>query len=337
MTQHIDIDSYIIGENFKQQRELQGLGRSLLAQKLCCSVLQIQQIEEGGKSAFYTEAQKLKAANKLAALLGMTEEQAFLGISPEMKSDFKLLASLPENRSIQKQGYSLGGMAGLGLIASVVIGFGIYEYISPDVNLYVNNHQSNESLAKTTQVPEELSSSSSLSEEKIVSEPPQGPCDLVAQNTSSFVPTTANFAGNFVVFVSKTSQSVCLVDGKGTKQQVDIIPGQNKVVGGVGPFTILGRNLHEIEAYYQGWRVANITQDTQSIALKELPIQIRSEPPKAVVVSQSTTVKEPETSSNSNPNLVLPVTKTNQAGENTSQPLLNDSRMNSVVNKANDE
>jgi len=337
MTHHIDLDSYIIGENFKQQRELQGFGLDLLAQKLCCSKMQIQQIEEGGKSAFYTEAQKLKTANKLASLLGMSQEQAFLGIAPEMKSDFKLLDSLPENRSIQNQRYSLGGMAGLGLIASVVIGFGIYEYVSPDVNLYVNNHQSNESLAKTTQVPEVLSSSSSISEEKIVPVPSQGPCDLVAQNTSSFVPTTANFAGNFVVFVSKTSQSICLADGKGNKQQVDIIPGQNKVVGGVGPFTILGRNLHEIEAYYQGWRVANITQDTQSIALKEIPMPIRSEPPKAVVVSQSTTVKEPESSTNSNTNIVLPVSKSNQSGENTPTPIVPDSRMSTVINKANDE
>ena len=335
MTQHIDIDSYIIGENFKHQRELQGLSRALLAQKLCCSVLQIQQIEEGGKSSFYTEAQKLKAANKLAALLGMSQEQGFLGIAPEMKSDFKLLASSPQNKSIQNQRYSLGGMAGLGLIASVVISFGIYEYVSPDVNLYVNNHRSNESFAKTTQVPEELTSSSPINEEKKVSEQAQGPCDVVAQNTSSFAPMTANFAGNFVVFVSKTPQSVCLVDGSGNKQQIDIIPGQNKVVSGVGPFTILGRNLLEIEAYYQGWRVANITQDTQSITLKELPIPIRSEPPKAVVVSQSTTVKEPQTSSNSN--IVLPVTNTNQAGENTSQPLLNDSRMNSVINKTIEE
>jgi hypothetical protein len=337
MTHHIDLDSYIIGENFKQQRELQGHSRALLAQKLCCSVLQIQQIEEGGKSSFYTEAQKLKAANKLASLLGMSQEQAFLGLAPEMKSHFKLLNSLPQNMPMPSQRFSLGGLAGLGLILSVILGLGIYEFGSPDVNLYVKNYQSNESLAKTTQSPEQVTTSATVIEEKIAPESPQGPCDLVAQNTSSFVPTTANFAGNFVVFVSKTSQSVCLVDGKGNKQQVDIIPGQNKVVSGIGPFIILGSKLHEIEAYYQGWRVTNINLDTQSVALKELPVQIRSEPPKALVVSQGMNVDEPESSSNSNANIVLPLSKSNQGGENTPAPIVSDSRMSTVVNKVNDE
>ena len=200
------------------------------------------------------------------------------------------------------------------MIVSIIVGLGIYHYGSPDVNLYVNNLKSNESLAKTTQVPEQIIGTSSIIEDKIV---PELPCDVVALNTGSFVPTTANFAGNFVVFVSKTSQSVCLVDGRGTKQQVDIIPGQNKVVVGVGPFTILGRTLHEIEAYYQGWKVANISSDTQSITLKELPMQMQSEPPKAVVVSQGMTVKDPESSTNFNPNIFLPVSKSNQGGENS--------------------
>jgi DNA-binding XRE family transcriptional regulator len=336
MTHHIDLESYILGENFKQQRELQVLGRAFLAQKLCCSELQIQQIEEGGQSAFYTEAQKLKLANKLASLLRMSKEQAFLGIVPEIKSNFNFIA-FPENKPNPSQRFSLGGLAGLGLIVSVILGLGIYEFGSPDVNLYVKNYQSNESIAKTTQSPEQVTTSATVIEEKIAPESPQGPCDLVAQNTSSFVPTTANFAGNFVVFVSKTSQSVCLVDGKGNKQQVDIIPGQNKVVSGIGPFIILGSKLHEIEAYYQGWRVTNISPDTQSVALKELPVQIRSEPPKALVVSQGTNVNEPESSSNSNANIVLPVSKNIQGGENTPASIVSDSRMSTVVNKVNDE
>jgi hypothetical protein len=39
--QQIDIESYIIGENFQQVRELQGKSRTYISQKLCCSKLQI--------------------------------------------------------------------------------------------------------------------------------------------------------------------------------------------------------------------------------------------------------------------------------------------------------
>ena len=36
--QYIDIEAYIIGENFKFERELKGYSRAQLAQKVCCSV-----------------------------------------------------------------------------------------------------------------------------------------------------------------------------------------------------------------------------------------------------------------------------------------------------------
>jgi transcriptional regulator with XRE-family HTH domain len=44
--QSFEIDSYIQGEKFKQARESQSLTRKSLAQKACCSVLQIEEIEE---------------------------------------------------------------------------------------------------------------------------------------------------------------------------------------------------------------------------------------------------------------------------------------------------
>jgi hypothetical protein len=54
-------------------------------------------------------------------------------------------------------------------------------------------------------------------------------------------------------------------------------------------------------------------------------------------VSQGTNVNEPESSSNSNANIVLPVSKNIQGGENTPASIVSDSRMSTVVNKVNDE
>jgi hypothetical protein len=326
---HIDIESYIIGENFKQARELQGKSRSYISQKLCCSELQIQQIEEGGKSSFYTEAQKLKTAKKMAALLQIKDDQAFLGIAPELKSEINFSGFQQEERSVPKLKFTFSGAMGLGLISLIIVSFSAYEFLSPDANLYTS--------AVKTATNSEIQTSQSLNTkdgykeevvvlEKNLAQDNTNPCSIQVQNVSTFVPTNANFAGNFVVLTGKTPQIVCVVDGKGNQQTIEIVPGQNKVVAGVGPFRLLGHHLNEIDAYYQGMKVVNLTQNTQSIELKEAPIQSRTEPVKAIVVSQTRESDESDTLSNK----VLPVTKLNATSDSsTGMPIL-DNKLNSV-------
>jgi transcriptional regulator with XRE-family HTH domain len=328
--QQIDIESYIIGENFQQARELQGKSRSYISQKLCCSELQVQQIEEGGKSSFYTEAQKLKTAKKMAELLKMTSDQAFLGVAPQLKSEINFAGFQRDERSSPMPKFTFSGGMGLGLISLIVVAFSAYEFLSPDANLYTmavkapqnSQIQTFQSLSNTESYKEEV-----VELDKNLTQDISNPCSIQVQNTSTFVPTNANFAGNFVVLLSKTPQSVCVIDGKGYQQKIDIVPGQNKVVNGVGPFRLLGHHLHEIDAYYQGMKVVNLTQNTQSIELKESPVQFRTEPVKAIVVSQTRESNESETFSNT----ALPVTKLNVTSDsNSGMPIL-DNKVNSAT------
>ncbi|BDW11222.1 hypothetical protein PSHI8_13040 [Polynucleobacter sp. SHI8] len=325
----IDIESYIIGENFQQARELQGKSRSSISQKLCCSVLQIQQIEEGGKSSFYTEGQKLKTAQKMAALLGMTSEQAFLGVAPQLKSEINFSGFHRSNQSAPLPKFSFSGAMGLGLICLIITAYSAYEFLSPDANLYsvaISSPKNSE-----IQTAQSLNAEDGFKEEVIVldqklTQDNTNPCAIQAQYTSTFVPSKANFAGNFVVLTSKTPQSVCVIDGNGSQQKIDVVPGQNKVVSGVGPFRLLSHHFQEIDAYFQGMKVVSLTQNIQSIELKEAPVQLRTEPVKTIVVSQLKENNESETFSNA----ALPATKLNASSDSGSGMTILDNKANSL-------
>jgi cytoskeleton protein RodZ len=70
-------ERFINGELLRLRREERGWVLSDMALRACMSVKQIRQLEEGGTSAFYSEAVKLTAAKKAAAVLGLTEQELF--------------------------------------------------------------------------------------------------------------------------------------------------------------------------------------------------------------------------------------------------------------------
>ncbi len=70
-------ERFINGELLRLRREERGWVISDMALRSCMSVKQIRQLEEGGTSAFYSEAVKLTAARKAAAVLGISEHDVF--------------------------------------------------------------------------------------------------------------------------------------------------------------------------------------------------------------------------------------------------------------------
>lgn len=330
--QSIEIDLYIIGEKFKQARELQSLSLESLAQKACCSVLQIEQIEQGGKSAFYTEAQKLSTAKKVASILGINDEQAFLGGAPALKSALNLDGFQKDEKNTKPRPLTLSGSLGLVLFLVLIGGYGIYEYIAPEHNLYTMTSMPKSPIKPIVASPPEKIDQSQLKDQALVAQT-NDPCLIQEQNSSTFMPTSANFAGNFIVFTSKTLQTVCVFDGTGKSQKVEIVPGQNKVVGGVGPFKILGERLQEVDIYYQGWKVVNIALNAQSFVLKEVPIQTRTEPAKTVVVSQSSDSKDLESTAGS----ILPAAKLNTNMDNSSPAVVSDAKLTSSTVNSNED
>lgn len=68
---------FINGDLLRLRREAKGWVLGDMATRACMSVKQIRQLEEGGLSAYYSQAVKVTAAKKVGALLGLTSEEVF--------------------------------------------------------------------------------------------------------------------------------------------------------------------------------------------------------------------------------------------------------------------
>lgn len=67
----------ILGDKIRQAREAVGISIEELARKAALSKRQLEQIENGGNSCFYSYAIKINAAKKIAKMLGMDEADIF--------------------------------------------------------------------------------------------------------------------------------------------------------------------------------------------------------------------------------------------------------------------
>ena len=274
---YIDIEYYILGNNFQHERELKGLTRAYLAQKLCCSTQQIQQIEEGGSSSFYTEAQKLKTARKLAHYLEMSEDQAFLAKDSEILQEVKISSPPPTIKTASNE-ITLGSKVGFATILIVLSSFVIYQMGLPDQKGYELT------LLKPNQNQNNNINSSLPISESIVQN--NDPCSIDTKSTSIFKADHPSDAGNFVVFQSVEAQKICFIEGNGHQYVVEIPAGQKKIVGGIAPFQVLGSNLSNIEIYYQGFKLSHFNQQLNHVELREVSVENRPKTINMVAVSQ---------------------------------------------------
>jgi len=71
--------SAILGSKIKEARQKADLSLEDLAKQACLSKKQLEQIEDGGDSCFYTAAIKLASVRRIAKILGMAEEEYLEG------------------------------------------------------------------------------------------------------------------------------------------------------------------------------------------------------------------------------------------------------------------
>jgi hypothetical protein len=75
--------------------------------------------------------------------------------------------------------------------------------------------------------------------------------------------------GNFVYVVTKSKQTVCVIDasGKSTMQTIDA--GANHTFTGKAPFTVLTNGLSQVNVYFQGRPVKPASEQVKTLSLQE--------------------------------------------------------------------
>lgn len=288
---------------FSQARNKLNLSIEELAQMACLSTHQIKQIEGGGQSAFYSPEIKITAAKKVAHLLGMKEEDAFISDDLEnpletgakidsggaelekISVDAMLLSRQPKQSSLKKKIFLwliLVVLATFLIVALRTVFF--QQSIEPIVIIKEKDTMPIESAA-TSNAPSvdqnfALASSSTAppSQDALAPEPALIPaikgnaCPVADEQIPIYKTASPRKIGNVVYVQAKKGQVVCIEDATGKSQQKTLDAGIGASFFGRPPFKLMTADLSQVEIFFQGKRVYPENPQGRTLMLESMDV-----------------------------------------------------------------
>jgi transcriptional regulator with XRE-family HTH domain len=292
---------------FIEARERLGLSTEVLALSACLSKKQIEQIENGEQSAFYSAALKLRSAQKVATILGL-EEADYLEVEIEAPpAPAAVVLSEPEptptlaptplpvleieieiekdkvSTPILKPGTAPTDLQikdkqrKLFLYASVAAAF-----------VFAIIHFGNDVVTVSAPVPAApLVAAPALIKEEPSPAPEPTPVAMIEPNakptavvSDAACPKPENNpvmyktgspskAGDMVYVQSLSQQVVCVIDAAGKEQSKTLEAGASYSFYGAPPFKLLTANLAQTEIFFQGLRVRPSNPEAKTLILEE--------------------------------------------------------------------
>lgn len=291
----------INGKFLKDTRIAKGVESNELANTLCLSNKHILQIENGGNSAFYSDIHKVQVARKIGKYFGLTEDQYLVGFSAQANED-----NIDENDQVdlvktnvgvstskvstqtmcveklnkkQLKSHKKQSFLPVFLAVIAIVGFASYQF-APSSFLSVVFNQLDSDSNSNIVVPEPKVKSETVKADETKVEDikvnlpndivgsTNSVCDIVPQQVLPFKAYKANSVGNFLYFVSKADQSICVIDASNKKQLVEVKAGENRNFVGQQPFTVISPDFSKLEIYYQGWKVP-FQKDVNTVRTEE--------------------------------------------------------------------
>ena len=290
---------------FIEARERLGLSTEVLALSACLSKKQIEQIENGEQSAFYSAALKLRSAQKVAIILGL-EEADYLEVEIEAPpAPAAVVLSEPEptrtlaptplpvleieiekdkvSTPILKPGTAPTDLQikdkqrKLFLYASVAAAF-----------VFAIIHFGNDVVTVSAPVPTApLVAAPALIKEVSIPAPEPTPVAMIEPNAKPaavisdvacpkpennpvmYKTSSPSKAGDMVYVQSLSQQVVCVIDAAGKEQSKTLEAGASYSFYGAPPFKLLTTNLAQTEIFFQGLRVRPSNPEAKTLILEE--------------------------------------------------------------------
>ena len=253
---------------FIQAREQLGFSISDLAAKACLSARQIEQIENGHTSSYYGAQNKFTAAKKVAAILKISDQDAFDGMeTDQLESAVQSVPSEPSSsaqlakkekpalrveKEITKKVESVKLSKRLILSLSICAGL-----VFAGINFYKNAF---------SEKTEEVQLASQDQAEPVATPTPEVNVPQAAESASEVCPIADAAVsiyksesplkpGDMVFVQSKAAQVVCVVDATGKTQSKALEQGARASFYGKPPFKVLTSGFNQIDLYFQGVKV----------------------------------------------------------------------------------
>jgi len=278
------------GRQLKNLREAAGLEVITLARQCNLSVSQIQQLEEGGDSSFYTPEIKFNSGQKLLRFLGAAQDSPPPPPPPELTRPFfePVPMSLPSQKpaTVRRQwDWHKLDLFVLILLLLALIHFSFdplsFERASPRAQRAASAalaSRDDASQRAATPVDPALPAKTSLAApvpvqplapvlpSVVSSAPPSCPADgkEVAVTASQ-----ASKPGNYVHVVAQASAVVCVHDAGHKSNVLMLKPGASQSVYGQAPFRISSADLRAVRLFYQGHPVTLPNEHVVHLVLNE--------------------------------------------------------------------
>ena len=279
---------------FTKARESLGLSAKELSGMACLSVRQIEQIENGGMSSFYSPQIKVTAAKKVAALLKLKEEDAFdygenalpakiisenivepvadevavqvekfkpQQVEESPKIVIKSLEParlLESSKAVSQSNPQKRLFFLLGIAAALV--FSIVNlrplfFPEPPKDEIVVVEAVQEASQPSAPVDEAKPALPPAVEAAIPATVVSTECPAVDVAVVIYKPEAPKKSGDMVYVQSKTAQTVCVIDASGKNQNKTLEPGVGASIYGKPPFKVLTLGLNQVDLYFQGAKV----------------------------------------------------------------------------------
>lgn len=278
------------GQQLKALREAAGLEITTLARQNNLSVSQIQQLEEGGDSSFYTADIKFNSGRKLLRALGVALDVPDHPPEPMQPLAQPVELPLPSQKPATARIQWNWPWHKLDLVVLVVLLLALIHYSFESLSLdrlfslsRANVHGRESDQAGLAQSAQPASDTTlSVAPTTVAAVP-----DVTRHSAATVVTGGANSAcpadgkevaisapqaskpGNYVHVVAQTSAVVCVSDAHQKSNLLQLKPGASQSVYGQAPFRISSADLRAVRLFYQGHAVVVPDEHFVNLVLNE--------------------------------------------------------------------
>lgn len=285
------------GTLLKSLRQNAGLDVAMLARKHIVSTTQVDQLENGGDTAFYNPDIKFATGKKLLRALGhqMPEvDQGAAAVMTQTAPDFESaaaskLATLTSPPSLVGHGVIRKGwhvtpqnFAWPLLLLLVALGLlGLYVERVPEVNtpelkesaqMQMQMQMQPQPQTQIENVPPEqaaaqpASASSPQTVAAVQTKPPTAPCNWQA-TAVEIQPTSPRKPAEYVHLVAQQNVLVCIKDAEQRVATLEMQAGDARSIYGPAPFKVYSTQLSGMQIYFQGQAIKLPSEEVQLLQL----------------------------------------------------------------------
>jgi transcriptional regulator with XRE-family HTH domain len=276
-------------EAFVRAREKLGLSAKDLGGIVCLSTRQIEQIENGETSSFYSAQIKVTAAKKVAKLLKLTDEQAFiysakipdklnvaqaqethLPVARVQVKEVPFAGTVPNSKPTSHKKLLLWGSVLATAVFSAINLRPLFFADKPEEIILVKEEVV-ETAPSTATIPVEPSPAvtpATVTANSVIPSDIPRVCP-VEEGIISYKPEAPRKPADLVYVQTKSNQIVCVMDASGKVQNKLLETGVGASFYGKPPFKVLTTGLNQMDIFFQGAKVRLSNLNAKTLILED--------------------------------------------------------------------